>query len=133
MSRIQIAVLVAACALGFVGFKALFTGQEQSAEKANSKSVNALNGSYSTGLLYPARRSNLDGTLVIQDPPYTLSLDFSDDGTVFSANTRGVQHKGTYQISDHKIRFVWDDPKLPDEAEMQGGVIFWGNRRYERK
>ncbi len=97
------------------------------------KRVNTLNGSYSTGPLYPPRRSDLYGGHVIQDPPYTLSLDFSDDGTVFSASNGHVVNRGTYQISDRKIRFAWDDPKQPVEAEMQGDVIFWGNGRYERK
>jgi len=92
------------------------------------KKANTLNGSYSTGLLYPPERSNLYRTVVIHDPPYRLSLDFNDDGTVFSAGNRG-----TYQISDRKIRFAWDDSNLPVEAEMQGDAIFWNHHRYERK
>jgi hypothetical protein len=99
------------------------------------KKVNTLNGSYSTGPIYPAPKSNLYGTVRIQDPPYTLSLDFSDDGTVFSARSGHVLVRGTYEMNGQKIRFVWGDPKLPaeEDAEMHGNVIFWKNYRYERK
>lgn len=96
--------------------------------------VNTLNGSYSTGPIYPPERSNLYRTVVIHDPPYTCSLDFSDDGTVFAACKGHIYNRGTYQIIDRKIRFVWvDTNQQPAEAEMQGDVIFWRNGRYERK
>ncbi len=129
---VMVGMVFAGIAIVFV----VLTANRRSLSPASflEKKANTLNGSYSTRPIYPPERSNLHRTVVIQDPPYTCSLDFSNDGTVLAACKGHIYNRGTYQIIDRKIHFVWvDTNQQPAEAEMQGDVIFWRNGRYERK